>query len=803
MTQKVSPFSLKLWQKGLIIIMVPLFLGIMFITLLWNLLSVAEQEAHAAMQAKEVVSAASDVYQSIIEVTRTLSVFLVTRNSEMEKRFQTVLVQMPKQTERLEVLTKQEREVQEAARKLTRLQTRLIHVVTTIYVAAKQSDYSRFLMALSSESTTEPDKRSDNAPSSNREPATTNEVSRENDIPGHAQKQELSITEQPTVSGLPYLHGLRRQLNALLVDMFGTIDLIKEHSSTKATKFSNEESRRNTMKAALQTGLMADISISIVLILYFAHSITGRLKTTMENTSRLAENRPLLPVLTGRDEIATLDQVFHKMAAALERAARKERAIIDNAVDVICSLDQCGRFLSVSPASTSMWGYTPEELVNQPLAALLVSAEPSPCETSPIASFHQGCIGVSNTPVENRLRRSDGSIVDLLWSSQWADEQTLYCVAHDITQRKQSEEIVRENEQRFRLITEYLPIGLIILNQDGMIEFSNGCASKMFQCNREALIGQPVGTLFEDKGEIGITHTHLKALAFNEVTELTARRILTHSHFPAEVLLGEFQLNSKTKHLLLITDVTEKHEIERLKQEFLSMVSHDLRTPLTSIMAMLSLISNSVQEAPARVKELATMSEREARRLVSLINDLLDLEKMESGRFEMCYETVDLPELIEQAVTGILSIAEHKGITIEVNSLDIDIEADGARLLQVLNNLLSNAVKFSPPNSSISVTCAELNDMLEVRIRDQGRGIDQIQQQRIFERYTQIEIGDSREKGGSGLGLAICKAILEEHGGQIGVSSEPGQGSTFWFRVPLTQPADTHASQRNGSQANV
>ncbi len=228
------------------------------------------------------------------------------------------------------------------------------------------------------------------------------------------------------------------------------------------------------------------------------------------------------------------------------------------------------------------------------------------------------------------------------------------------------------------------------------------------------------------------------------------------------------------------------------KQELMQMVAHDLRTPLTSIQASLSLMSLGILgELPEKAVKQVDVAEKSSSRLISLINDLLDIEKLEAGKMQMDPSDIELAPVIQSGVEAVEEFAHQRKVSIDVKPTDARLHADGDRLVQVLVNLLSNAIKYSPEDGVVTIeTIAGVGPMIEVRIIDQGRGVPAKFKEAIFQRFQQVDISDSKEKKGTGLGLPICKAIVEAHGGKIGVESEPGQGSTFWFRIPREKRSD-------------
>ncbi|MBX9723053.1 MAG: cell wall metabolism sensor histidine kinase WalK, partial [Candidatus Obscuribacterales bacterium] len=227
-------------------------------------------------------------------------------------------------------------------------------------------------------------------------------------------------------------------------------------------------------------------------------------------------------------------------------------------------------------------------------------------------------------------------------------------------------------------------------------------------------------------------------------------------------------------------------ELETFKRELISIVSHELRTPLLSISSALELLgAGALGDLSDKGKNRLHYAQEEADRLIRLINDLLDIEKMEAGKFVLDKSEFKVEELINSSLAAVAQLAEPRNIKLEAVPVDAKIFADRDRLCQVLINLLSNAIKFSPVAGVIKVRVETKSNAMEFRISDQGRGIPEELRQKIFDRFIQVEKADESERGGSGLGLAIAKAIVEQHGGTIGVESLLGQGSTFWFELPI------------------
>ena len=228
-------------------------------------------------------------------------------------------------------------------------------------------------------------------------------------------------------------------------------------------------------------------------------------------------------------------------------------------------------------------------------------------------------------------------------------------------------------------------------------------------------------------------------------------------------------------------------ELDRLKSEFVAVVSHEVRTPLTSIKGSLELLGDErFHKLPPPQKELLSICQANTERLISLINDILDFSKLESSKLSLTVESIDAGTVLTEAVENIQNLAKQKGVEID---LKIDpstgsIEADPMRVGQVATNLLGNAIKFSPEQSRIEVFASGDESQITVSVKDYGRGIAQRDLNRLFQRFAQLDSSTTRKAGGTGLGLVISKGIVEQHGGKIWVESSVGEGSTFSFSLP-------------------
>lgn len=237
----------------------------------------------------------------------------------------------------------------------------------------------------------------------------------------------------------------------------------------------------------------------------------------------------------------------------------------------------------------------------------------------------------------------------------------------------------------------------------------------------------------------------------------------------------------------------ELNELETFKRELTAMVTHELRSPLTSIQGVLTLLRiGALGELPELARNKVQMAEANSQRLIRLINDLLDIEKMEAGKLQMTIQATSLQAIVDQSIGAVQDFATQNEVSIENAPVDAWVEADAERIVQVIINFLSNAIKYSNKGGIVTVTTS-VEKQVEVRVTDTGRGIPDEFREKIFDKFQQVDMNDARDRRGTGLGLSISKAIVEQHGGLIGVESEVGKGSSFWFTINIAEKPSQEA----------
>ncbi|HYW07758.1 MAG TPA: PAS domain S-box protein, partial [Longimicrobium sp.] len=491
-------------------------------------------------------------------------------------------------------------------------------------------------------------------------------------------------------------------------------------------------------------------------------------------------------------------------AAAAEVALRRERAdrrraeaalahergfglqVMSALGQGISVLDAEGRVEYANPAFLRMLGAESDDLVGHAFWDFAL-----PPDREEVASVHRLALAGERQGREVRMCRLDGAVLhSYVAGAPRADGTgaavgTLLTVSN-VSGRRQAEQALSEAEERFRRLSEASEEGIVIHDQ-GLIVDANLAASQLLGYDTEPpLKGHHLLDVVAPESH-EVASRHLDDAGRGSYEAVLLRRDGTH--VPVRLRGRPIQFHGRTARVVTIRDLSEQHVMERLKDEFVSMVSHELRTPLTSLRGSLGLLSSGKLNAH-QAQRMLEVAVQNTDRLVRLINDILDVERIESGQVAMDVRSVPAAEVLRQAAESVRGLAEKAGTRIELAGGGIPVLADPDRIVQVMVNLLSNAIKFSPGGSLVRATVEVRAGEAVFRVVDQGRGIPEDKLGLIFERFQQVDASDSRKLGGTGLGLAICRSIIQQHRGRIWVDSEFGSGSTFFFTLPIPRPAD-------------
>ncbi len=365
-------------------------------------------------------------------------------------------------------------------------------------------------------------------------------------------------------------------------------------------------------------------------------------------------------------------------------------------------------------------------------------------------------------------------------------------IIRSIRRQRQSE----ENERQLRMAMEHAAEGIALLDNKGCYMSVNKSYADTMGCEPHELVGTYWHDRVhnDDKKAVG---TAYDAMLIHGKAEVEARSIRKDGSlfYQQIVMVRSYNHNKQpTGYYCFVKDINSRKQIEQMKDEFISTVSHELRTPLTSIRGSLGLItSGNLGELPHQIKNLIDIAHKNSERLVRLINDILDIEKIESGGMRFDMRAVSLNDIVEQTVEANQGFAEKYKVTFvnEMAETPIHARLDSDRFTQALTNLLSNAAKFSPSGGNITIRTAVNAKKVRISVSDMGPGIPIAFQNHIFEKFAQADSSDTRQKGGTGLGLSITKAIVERMEGAISFTSTPGQGTTFFMEFPLYENSVT------------
>jgi len=452
---------------------------------------------------------------------------------------------------------------------------------------------------------------------------------------------------------------------------------------------------------------------------------------------------------------------------------------------------QHSQFKLVNPEFAKITGFSQEELLKTEPLSIIVPDDKERVYTSAT----QMVKGERNSPYEYRIISKDGDIrtvLEAVASIKYQGKRASMGSCLDITQRKKDMEIIEE----FQLAMEQSIDGIAILDEARKIVYANRAFADMHGYDSEEILGNSTD-IFVNREQVWKYQESRKDIEKHGQWKGELHRTRKDGTvFPALISVTRFsdKYGKSTGLLSIVRDITDRKEIEdrlievdRLKSEFIANTSHELRTPLQSIMGFAKLLLSGKVKDSERQQEFLQIIEKQSEHLVMLINDLIDVQRLESGRFHVEKVDVKIDEVIADALRELNAMAVEKGIEISEqypSSLPV-VKADGLRIKQVIINLVGNAIKFSYDGGRIWVKADVDGGDLLVQVKDQGIGIAKKSVGHIFERFHQVDGSLTRKEQGTGLGLYIVKQIVEAHLGRVWVESEKGKGSTFSFAIPL------------------
>ena len=536
---------------------------------------------------------------------------------------------------------------------------------------------------------------------------------------------------------------------------------------------------------------------------------TQALESSKEASRQTAQTVKQLILLGGLLCLSVFGWAIQMIVRAQEKRRRIEsrlsdseamsRAVTESMAEGLVTATQEGIIVNANSAARHLFGYRLDDLVGREVTMLLPTRYRMGFQAF-FASLGGRQRGFREWDVKVLGLRHDGTEFPV--NASFGDvnvggRRLFTAILHDITESNRISDALRDSEAQLRELTDAVPALIAYVDREERFRFHNRAYEEAFGLRSDQIQNR---TMLEVMGSqlYEQVKSHVQeALAGYSVRYECAltplggeRREYVMSYFPR---YGEGdEQGTVIGFSSLGNDVTELKRIDRMKSEFVSTVSHELRTPLTSIRGSLGLVWGGVTgELPAQAKNLVGIAKSNCERLIRLINDILDSEKIESGKMRFELRPMELEPLLEQALLANEGFAEQHSVKLVLGRVEAPVQVcvDSDRLIQVVTNLLSNAIKFSPPGGAVQVTMRKDAGRVRVEIMDSGPGIPDEFRQRIFQKFSQADSSDTRQKGGTGLGLSISKAIIERMDGSIGFTTEARVGTTFFFELPIWREA--------------
>ena len=478
---------------------------------------------------------------------------------------------------------------------------------------------------------------------------------------------------------------------------------------------------------------------------------------------------------------------------ALQKSESRYRAMVSNLPGVVyrCRNDGRRRMSYLSDGIERLTGYPASDFVGDRVRSYASLIHP---DDLPLAQQH-----AEQDTFEGvyRLLNAEGRTVYVREKARVLrerDDPLGWCDGFiwDVTDQALAREEMEQRERYLSMLIDNVIDAIIIIDARGIIETFNHAAEQIFGYSSAEVIGRNLSMLMPEpdrSAHDGYLEHYARrgtSRALEQNRELTALR-RTGETFTIELRVSQISHHGECKFIGLVRDITERKRIERMKSELVSIVSHELRTPLTSISGALGLIvGGALGETAPNMRQMLSIAHQNSLRLGRLVDDLLDMDKLVAGKMTLDLRALAVPAQLQQAIAANQGYAAKHDVTLVLQQApDVQLVADDDRLQQVLANLISNAVKFSPPGGSVSLGSECRGAWVRIWVRDQGPGIAPEFHTRIFQKFSQADSSDSRQKDGTGLGLAISKELIEHMHGRIGFDSEPGEGACFWCELPI------------------
>lgn len=621
-------------------------------------------------------------------------------------------------------------------------------------------------------------------------------------------EEKLSITLQSIGDGViaTDLNGLIESMNPVAENLCGwDSKIVKGKPLDEIFQIINSVTRKpiaSPVKKVLKNGKLVGLANHTILI-------------SREGIERQIANCAA-PIKNKDDELKGVVLVFSDVTEnyALQEKIKTSDKLFNHSIDMLCIGGFDGYFKVLNPAWTRILGWTEEELLSKPWMEFV-----HPDDKSTTANAKSGLDnGVEVYQFENRYICKDNSIKWLSWNSfPYPEENIVFSVARDITRQKQSEIVLRGNEEKYRLLFDKSPLGILHFNNRGIVVSCNEQLTVILGLSTEIITGFNLLELTDKRfvrfvkniliGRNVTYEGNYTSAKGNKTTpiRIVATPLKTKSgSVEGGIALIEDNMN-QIQRINLEKKVAIAEESVKFKQKFLANMSHEIRTPLTGILGMVEILEQT--GLTTSQSDYLTTLKYSGENLRKIINLILDFSKIEAGKIELRKESFEFRKMFLEAKSLFQSICT-KPIVFETQidtHIPEHIFADKSRILQIVNNFLSNAVKFTE-KGKISISADLIKNKyghldIKVCVTDTGQGIPEEEQKFLFTPFTQVEQSYARPFEGTGLGLSICKDLAKLHGGEVGLESEPGKGSTFWFTFRAKKSEQSLNSLEKETQA--
>lgn len=601
--------------------------------------------------------------------------------------------------------------------------------------------------------------------------------------------------------------GSIQQVNPALCRMLGYSEAELLQLDSRAITHPDDRATDMALRAELLAGVRPNYELGKRYLHKNDHTVWGHLGVS---ALRDARQNPIGFICQVIDESQR-----KRDELALQRSEQRYRSLFERNLSAVIRCTPQGGILDCNDALARLVGRRyREDLLHQSLLDYCVDPE----EFFELVEILNRGESVLN--YEIHLRRWTGreicGLASLsLFEKDDGAEVTIEGTVIDITERKQDEEELARLSRQMQLILNSAGEGICGLDRNGIITFANPAAATMTGWTVDELLGANLHNRLHERqaedADSSLDRCAIVASMIDGQKHQTSDEVFWRkdgTSFPVEFISTPIcsDRGEILGAVVVFQDISQRRAIERMKNEFVSVVSHELRTPLTAIRGSLGLLaSGRLGTLAPQARHMLDIGVTNTDRLIRLINNILDVERLDSGRIVLQLQPCSIESLISQAVAAIAPLAEKEDIRIESAPCPATVHADPDRVVQTLTNLLGNAIKFSPRNSTIRVSVEVSGNEVVFAVQDHGRGIPAEKLESIFERFEQVDASDSRKKGGSGLGLAISRSIVKQHGGRIWVESTPGVGSTFYFTLPAApaSPPSPHATDESALHASI